>query len=119
MPTEELQSIADAANGTSDAVMFTTGFDGLAEFIHETAVEKGWWDESETAKQLRSYVNMSGNLKVQEELTEVDIAHHHANRRHDDVTHEGADDLAEGCTDNDADGHVYDIAAHSKCFEFF
>ena len=30
MPTEELQSIADAANGTSDVVMFTTGFDGLA-----------------------------------------------------------------------------------------
>ena len=41
----------------------------------------------------------------------------HVTPADDDVIDDGADDLPECCSDNDADGHIDDVAAHGELFE--
>jgi len=52
------------------------------------------------------------------QIGKIDIAHDQADGRHDDVLDQGADNLAEGAADDDADRHVNNVAAHGKLFEF-
>ena len=52
------------------------------------------------------------------QIGKIDIPHDQPNRRHDDVLDQGADNLAEGAADDDADRHVNNVATHGKLFEF-
>src|SRR3546814_8865835 len=52
-------------------------------------------------------------------MRKIDAAEQQADRRHQDVGDEGADDPAEGGADDDADRHVEDVAPHGKFLEFF
>ena len=56
----------------------------------------------------RSGILMSG---------EVDAAEHHADRRHQHVLDQRLHDGAEGAADDDADGHVDDVALDGEFFE--
>ena len=49
----------------------------------------------------------------------VDAAGQHGDERHDDVAHERGRDLAERTANDNADGHIDDVAAHGKGLELF
>lgn len=65
----------------------------------------------------RSQVRIVAAGQGDEEIGEVDAAQQDADRRHDDVVHQGLHDSAEGRADDDTHGHVDDIAAHRELFE--
>ena len=52
------------------------------------------------------------------ERRQVDAADQAADERHDDIRDEAGADLAEGRSDDNADGHVHDVAAGDEGFEF-
>src|SRR5690606_8642655 len=52
-----------------------------------------------------------------DQIGEIHPADDDAQRRHDHVLDEGGHDLAEGGADDDADGHVHDIAANREGLE--
>src|SRR3546814_16006593 len=54
-----------------------------------------------------------------EDIGEIDAAEQQADRWHQNVGDEGADDLAEGGTDGNADSHVEEDAPHSAFLELF
>src|SRR3546814_552048 len=54
-----------------------------------------------------------------EDIGEIDAAEQQADRWHQNVGDEGADDLAEGGTDDNADSHVEDAAPHGEFLELF
>ena len=51
------------------------------------------------------------------EVGEVHATTDDANQRHDEVGHDGRHDFSEGRTDNNADGHINNVATHGKRFE--
>ena len=55
---------------------------------------------------------------VQPQGREVRIADQRADRGHDDVVHQRGDDLAERAADDNADGHVHDVALEGELAEF-
>src|SRR3546814_18440522 len=54
-----------------------------------------------------------------EDIGEIDAAEQQADRWHQNVGDEGAADLAEGGTDDNADSHVEDAAPPGELLEFF
>ena len=55
---------------------------------------------------------------VEPQRREVRIADQRADRGHDDVVHQRGDDLAERAADDNADGHVHDVALEGELAEF-
>lgn len=55
---------------------------------------------------------------VEPQLREVRVADQRPDRRHEDVVHERRDDLAERAADDDAHGHVHDVALEGELLEF-
>ena len=53
------------------------------------------------------------------QVREIHVAQKRSDRGHQDILHEGGDDLPEGGADDDADGHVQDISTHCEFLEFF
>src|SRR5262249_23642237 len=60
-----------------------------------------------------------GAREIQKEVAEVNLAHHQADKGHDDVVDERVDDFAEGRANDDPNCQVEDIALHGKFFEVF
>src|SRR5205807_4306762 len=55
--------------------------------------------------------------EAHEQIGEVHPADHEADRRHQEVVHEGAHDTAERRADDDADGEVDDVSPHDEGLE--
>ena len=51
------------------------------------------------------------------EVREVESADQRADRRHDEVVHQGGDDFTESAADDDTHRHVDDIALHGEVLE--
>lgn len=62
-------------------------------------------------------IAIAGEVEI--EIGKIDFVEQKADRRHDDVAHEGSDYFSEGGTDNDTDRHVYHIAFDGELLEFF
>jgi hypothetical protein len=58
-------------------------------------------------------------FECDDEVFEIDISHEESEGRHEDVIDEGFDDGGEGAADDDADGHVDEVAFESEVAEFF
>jgi hypothetical protein len=54
-----------------------------------------------------------------EDVREVDTPQQQPDRRHQDIAHEGSNDLAERGADHDTDRHVQHVATDDEFFEFF
>lgn len=53
------------------------------------------------------------------ERREIDLADQDTDERHENIIHEGRDNLPESCADDDADGQIEGIALHREVAEFF
>jgi len=86
-------------------------------FDHATSLEAFTIEPTGVA-----YDPLSGHLFISDDdankVFEVDATGEHADGWHDHVVDERFDDRAEGAADDDADGHVHDVAAEGELFEF-
>lgn len=103
-------------------------FSFFLEFVHEANEYKDTEGNSEKIDSTLDEVaisDLSGGGATKEiwnhngQMSEIDTANNDTNDGHEDVGNEGADNFAEGTTNDDTNCEVDDTAAVDKFFKFF